>query len=160
MSRLILGTLLALAGCTGERAKEATSAVIGKAVEVSKGTASGIVEGMKEGRAEAPSVDGARVISRWDQLEGAGSITVLKKLAAGDHTAVELALENTGDVPLRFSGLSFLALDDEGFTLEVSAPSTEQTVPPKARSRLTVQVTAAPAKVAKLRVWTHELTVP
>jgi hypothetical protein len=155
-----LATLLLLSACTGERAKEATSTVIGKAVELGKGTASGIAEGVEEGRKGAPSADGAIVVMKWEELGTNGDITVLGKKGEGTSTVVELALENKGDAPLRLAGVEILGFDADGFTLNPTSPAIDQTIPPKAKAKATVSFAAEPAKVAKIRVWTHDLTVP
>jgi hypothetical protein len=156
---LIIGLL---AGCTGERAKEATSTVIGKAVELGKGTASGIAEGVEEGRKDAPSADGAAVVTKWEDLAAHGAIAVIGKAApdGAKQTVVDLAIENKGDVPLRLSGVEILGFDAEGFTLTPTSPSIDQTVPPKAKVKAQVSFAAEPAKVAKIRIWTEELAVP
>src|SRR5688572_12844512 len=109
-------------GCTGERAKEATSTVIGKAVELGKGTASGIAEGVEEGRKGAPSADGAIVVMKWEELGTNGDITVLGKKGEGTSTVVELALENKSDAPLRLAGVEILGFDADGFTLNPTSP--------------------------------------
>jgi len=154
--------LALLSGCTGERAKEATSTVIGKAVELGKGTASGIAEGVEEGRKGAPSADGAIVVTKWEDLGGNGDITVLGKSAAegATNTTVDLALENKGDAPLRLSAVEILGFDADGFTLTPTSPSIDQTIPPKAKAKASVSFAAEPAKVAKIRIWTHDLPVP
>jgi hypothetical protein len=149
-----------LAGCTGERAKEATSTVIGKAVELGKGTASGIAEGVEEGRKEAPSADGAAVVTKWADLAAHGDITVIGKAANNGSAVVDLAIENKGDAPIRLSGVEILGFDADGFTLTPTTPAIDQTVPAKAKVKAQVAFATEPTKVAKIRVWDHEIAVP
>ena len=163
MRTAVLLATLTLAGCTGERAKEATSAVIGKAVEVGKGTASGIADGVEQGRKDAPSVDGALVITKWDDLAAHGGATVLGKKATegvAGQTTVEIAIENTGDQPMRLSGVEILGFDADGFAVNPASPAIDQTVPANAKVKASVQFAAAPEKLAKIRIWTHDLPVP
>ena len=159
MRPTLLIIILATA-CTGEKAKEATSTVIGKAVELGKGTASGIAEGVEEGRKEAPSADGAIVVTKWEDLANHGTVTVLGKKGEAGQATVELALENTGDAPLRFSGVEILGFDADGFTLNPTTPAIDQTVPPKAKVKASVSFAGDAAKVAKIRIWTQDLAVP
>lgn len=159
-SLVLVLVLVQALGCSGETAKDATGLVVGKAVELSKGATSGIVEGIEQGRKGAPSVDGAIVVTSWDDLVAHGAISVLSKQAPAGvpgETTVELAIENKGEEPMRLSGVEVLGLDRDGFALKPTSGLLDQTVPPKAKVKAAVQLPAEPVKVAKLRIWSHEI---
>jgi hypothetical protein len=146
-------------GCQGTQAKNATAAVVGKVVELGKGTTAGIAEGFSEGREAGDSVDGARVVNSWDELIEDGEVTIhrIEQSDAGT-TVVTLAVSNTGDVPLRVAELRVLALDSEGFALKpLHQPQHAVTVPPKARERITITFDAARDEVSAVRVYDHDL---
>ena len=87
-------------------------------------------------------------------------VAIDELVEADRASTVELALENTGDAPLRLSGVEILGFDSEGFTLKTTSSPIDQTVPAKAKVKATVQLASEPEKVAKIRIWTQDLAVP
>jgi hypothetical protein len=146
-------------GCQGTQAKNATSAVVGKVVELGKGTTAGIAEGLSEGREAGDSVDGARVVNSWDELIEQGEVSIHRIEQTPDGTTeVTLAVSNTGEVPLRVAELRLLALDAEGFALTpLGHPQHALTVPPKAKERITVTFDAPKQRLSAVRVYDHDL---
>jgi hypothetical protein len=156
---LLLITLALPLACSGEVATGVTSTVVGKAVEVGKGTARGLAEGVERGRRDGESLDGARLVSSWADLEGRGEIAVVDTSAATDSGEIEvtLAFVNDGDEPLRVTGLQVVALDADGFVLTPAAPPPSLTVPPHAKDRRVLRFRGE--DVARLRVWDRAMTL-
>lgn len=161
---VLVAVLVVASACSGETAKDATGAVVGKTVELAKGATSGVVEGMREGRKDAPSVDGAVVVSTWEELATHGEVSVFAKSAVDGNPGaanVEIAIENKGDKPLRLSNVDVLGVDADGFVLKpVSGSLSSQTVPAKAKVKEAIRFDVAPAKVTKVRVWSKDLATP
>lgn len=150
---------LALAlSCTGETAKDATSAVVGKAIEVGKGTATGIASGVEAGRKNAESADGAIVVSNAEELAQHGGAALGEVTAAGDAAAtVAVLFENKGDQPMRVTKIDVLALDGGGVVIPVQAGAAELTVPAHAKAKYTFTVSGASDSVKTVRVYGKDI---
>ena len=155
MNRLPLLALLLAFGC-----KEITSFVVGNTVEAGKEMTKGVVEGVEEGRKQGESVDGATIVTRSEDLEANGSVSV-REVTGGDADAhVVLAFENTTDKPLRLSNVEVLALDADGFTQRPVSTEFSLTVPPRAKDQLVVDFAVGTSKIHTVRVWGKDLVVP
>ncbi len=155
---LTLVPALVSLGCNSENAKGATAALVGTAVEVSKGTATGIVEGVIEGRKAGESADGAAIVTTWAELEKVGSVAVFDVKGEGDTANVVLAVENKGEVPLRISNMKVLGLDGDGFVVKpTSAGTASLTVPPKSKVRHKSTFAVAVKNLKSVRVFNHDL---
>lgn len=155
---LLVPALALGVGCQGSQAKQATATVVGKVVELGKGTTAGVAEGLSEGREAGDSVDGARVVNTWEELTEDGDVVVHRVEHKEGRTTVTLAVANRGDVPLRVAELRVLALDEDGFALKPTSASLHAvTVPPKARERITVVFDAPAGKLKAVRVYDHDL---
>ncbi len=147
---------LTLTACSGETAREVTSAAVGKGVEVGKGTMKGLADGVADGRRRGGSLDGAALVGSWDELAANGDATLLSAAVDGDRTTVTLAVENRSERPLRIDALQVLGLDRAGFVMRPSAGAAPSlTVPPHARER--VVVTLEGAQLATVRLFGHDL---
>lgn len=153
--RLALPLFLALVGC-----KEITSTIVGGTVSAGKEVTAGIVEGVEEGRKEGQSVDGAVVVTNAAELAAHGGLSIRAVEPAEGGARVVVAVENTGDAPLRVSGLEVLALDPEGFVIRPSKPVDSVTVPPHAKDQVVAEFGAPPDRVRTVRVWGQDLTPP
>jgi len=154
-----LAAVLALsAGC-----KRITETVVEKGVKAAKETSKGVADGIDKGRKGGESVDDAFIVSKADELNGKGTISVyaLRPRAENAKQAeVELALENTTDRPIRFTDIETLALDKENFVVRPESPPRELTVPPKAKDRLVVVFNGEAAKLTKVRLWGVDYPLP
>lgn len=150
-------SLALLASCTGENAKDATAAVIGKGIEVGKGTVTGIAAGVDEGRKHADSADGAVVISNLAELEKAGGAKIGGVTAHNGGSQIALLIENTTDKPMRASGLNVVVLDSDGVVTNVTPDMATLTVPPRAKAKLEVTTPLAPEKVGTVRLYGKDL---
>jgi hypothetical protein len=151
---VIVGHIALSSGCSGEVAKDATAAVVGKSIEVGKSTVTGIASGIQEGRKNAASADGALIVSTADELKAHGGGLLGGITAAGDGADVAVLIENKGDQPMRVTGLDVLVLDTDGVVLRPSTPpEREVTVPPHAKARVVVAVPVSPHKVGVVRLF-------
>lgn len=157
---LALVALAAAAGCSSENAKEATTAVVGTAVEVSKGAATGIAKGIVEGRKKGESADGAFLVTKWDDLKDQGVISVFESTKVGDVITVTLAVENKSDKPMRVANMQTLGIDGAGFVVKSNpVKSASLTVPPKSKVRHSVTFNAKKDGLSGVRVLGHDLKV-
>lgn len=160
--RSLLLPLLALLtlGCSGDFWRGCTATVVGKTVETSKEVGTGIVEGIQDGRKAGESVDGAAIVSSLAELSGHGNATLYAvEPGPTEGTAtVTIAFENTGDKPLRVTGIAIEVLDTEGFVQHAAErDDRELTVPPHAKDRATATFPVAPDKVGEVRLWGQAL---
>lgn len=158
MKKLAVVSLLALSiSCTGENAKDATSAVVGKAIEMGKGTATGIASGVEEGRKSAESADGAIVVSSASELATHGGATLGEITGAGDAATVAVLFENKGDKPMRVTKIDVLALDGSGVVIPTQSGGTEVTVPAHAKAKYTFTASGAADSVKTVRVYGKDI---
>lgn len=158
---LTLASCLALTACENDLAKKVTKGAVKAAVRASKGTASGLKEGIDEGRKTSVSADGAKVITRFDELSKVGGIKIWSMKEENGRTTIEFAIENKQAGPLRISDLNVLGLDKDGFAIQATGRSEiEATVPAKAKIKVSVTLQSPKAKLAKIRVGKHEMPVP
>jgi hypothetical protein len=149
---------VAAGACTGENAKDATAAVVGKAIEVGKGTATGIASGVEEGRKSAESVDGAVVVSNADELGKNGGAKVGEVTASGAGSRVTVLFENTGEKPMRVTHIDVLALDKDGVVIPTTIiEGTEVTVPAKAKAKYQFAANGAPDQVKTVRIYGKDI---
>ncbi len=153
---------LSLLACSGDFFKSCTSKVVGTTVETTKEVTTGVAEGFEEGRKSGTSIDGAVLVSTMEEVAAHGSISVAGVEAIdGSNSRVVFALENRGEQPLRFMNLEFSALDKGGFVQQATVPApTEMTVPPRAKTRVTMDLPVAADQVGVVRAWTTDLTLP
>lgn len=152
---LLLLLPLLLTGC-----KQLTSMVVGGTVSAGKEVTKGIVEGVEEGRKSGESLDGAVLVTTAAELAAHGGVTVYSVNASGDEADVVLAFENTGDTPLRVSGVEVIALDPDGFVQRPTSTETTLTVPAHAKDQLVVHFAVPAAKVKTVRVWGADYPAP
>lgn len=160
---LVPFALLILA-CSGDMWRSCTAKVVGKSVETTKEVSSGVAEGFKEGRKAGQSVDGATLVSSWEELGEHGTVGVYSATPAGTDDALTLltmSLENHTDVPLRFVDLKVAALDVEGFVVKIKGSGEREiTVPPNAKDRAAWTFAVAPARLGEIRVWDRPVESP
>ncbi len=154
---LTASTLFAVVGCTGENAKDATAAVVGKGIEVGKGTFTGIAAGVDKGRKQADSADGAVVISNTAELEKSGAARVAGVTGAAGSSVIAVIVENNTEKPMRATGLDVIVLDSDGVVTAAQQSATELTIPPKAKAKLEVTTSLAPEKVGTVRLYGKDL---
>lgn len=145
------------AGCSGETAKDATAAVVGKGIEVSKGAVTGIAAGVEQGRKNAESADGAHIVSSDAELKLSGGAKLGEVVADGEGARVDILVENTADKPLRATKLDVIVLDKDGVVAASTLTSMELTVPAKAKAKLSVTTTLKPEKVGTVRLYGQDL---
>lgn len=168
MKHLLVGGLVVVAlamftvGC-----KESAELLAEKGTKAAKDTTKGLSDGVDKGRHSGESADSALLVVSADELRGNGFISVYAAhpgtsagtMAMGQSSpTVELAVENSGDRPLRVSNLDFKGFDKEGFVVRrISvSPSESLTVPPHAKEKVEITFEKFPAKV---RYWTVDLPV-
>jgi len=140
-------------GCSGEVAKDATAAVVGKGIEVSKGAVTGIASGIEQGRKQGESADGALIISTAAELAAHGGARVGSIEASGEGSAVTILVENTTDKPMRVAKLEVIVLDKDGVLSESHVNNQhELTVPPRAKAKLVATSPLAADKVGVVRL--------
>ena len=151
-------TLLALTlGCTGENAKDATAAVVGKGIEVGKGTVTGLAAGVEEGRKKAESADGAQIIDSSAELQKLGGARVSNVADVGAGAKIDILVENTTDKPLRASRLDIIVLDKDGVLTPSSPSATELTIPARAKAKVEVMTGIKADKVGTVRLYGTDL---
>ena len=165
MRRLTLALVpmsLSLLACSGDFFKSCTSKVVGTTVETTKEVTTGVAEGIAEGRKSGTSLDGAVLVSSLAELSAVGGLGVVAIETVDEANArVVLAVENKGDAPLRVIGLKVSAIDKQGFAQRpTTEPSSEITVPPRAKERVTFDLGIPAANVASVRVWDTDLPMP
>lgn len=163
MRRLALALIIILPACTGETAKQVTSKAVGKAVEITKSTATGIAKGVQEGRAASESSDGAIVVDSLKALNEHGGVKIIAVRASSanaDQTEVDLAFENKTDQPLRITKLEVMGLDQGGFAKKATRRPGELTVPKKAKNKLTVVIDVKSENLKTIRIYGEDLPVP
>ena len=156
----MLGACAALAltvACTGENAKDATAAVVGKGIEVSKGTVTGLVAGVEQGRKNAESADGAQVINSSAELAKVGNAKVSSVTDAGEGAKIDILVENTTDKPLRATKLEVIVLDKDGVVTPATSSAMEITVPPRAKAKVEVTTGLKADKVGTVRLYGQDL---
>lgn len=154
---------LFLLACSGDGCKKVTSTVVGKTVETTKGVTKGVAEGIQEGRQSGESIDGARIVYNQADLSGHGTVAVFSVEpveGVEGQTRIALAVENTGDQPLRLSEPAVLVLDQDDFAHHPTDVALTLTVPAHAKDRLNFTVDVAPDKVKTVRLWDQDLQMP
>lgn len=151
----LLPLLLLLTGC-----KDLVATIVGGTISTGKEIASGVKEGVVEGRKQGESVDGAAIVTTLEELHASGGVSVYGMKDGAGGTDITLAFENTSDRPMRVSQLDVLALDKDGFAIHPSQKPGQLTVPPRAKEQLVVLVPGTADRIAKVRVWGEELSVP
>lgn len=159
MKTLLAVTLTAAVSfaCTGENAKDATAAVVGKGIEVSKGAVTGLAAGVEQGRKNAESADGAWIVSNDAELKAGGGAKLGEVVADGEGAHIDILIENNGDKPMRATKLDVIVLDKDGVVAAATVPHQELTVPAKAKAKLTVTTPLKPEKVGVVRLYGSDL---
>lgn len=158
---LLVGLAGGLVACQGDW-KETTAWLVGETVEKGKNVASGIKEGIEEGRKRGESWDDARIVTDLETLRAYGILRVhrVKTGDAAGTSKVVLAVINETERPLRLTGMNLLSFDKEGFAQDVSETPGDVTVPRSAKRRITFEVPISPEEVAKIRIWKTDMPVP
>lgn len=152
---------LCLLACTGDFFKSCTSKVVGTTVETTKEVTTGVAEGIEEGRKSGTSVDGAVLVSSLAELQAQGGLSVVGVEDIEGGSRVTLAVENRGDQPLRVIDLAVSALDRQGFVQKpTTAPDSEVTVPPRAKEKVSFDLSVAAKDVGAVRAWDADLPMP
>ncbi|MBL8614367.1 MAG: hypothetical protein JNM72_02045 [Deltaproteobacteria bacterium] len=161
LSRLTLGLFAAATlACSGDMLRSCTSAVVGETVEATKEVTKGVADGIDDGRKQGASVDGATLVSTWDELDGKGAMSVHEVTADGAGCVAVLAVSNTTEAPLRLMHLEVTGLDSDGFVLKpAEQPRSQITVPGAAKDKLMIRFEVPPEKLGQLRVWGRDLPV-
>jgi hypothetical protein len=142
-----------LVACSGELAKDATAAVVGKGIEVSKGAVTGIASGIEQGRKQGESADGALIVSTSAELSAHGGAKLGTVEASGEGSAITILIENTTDKPMRLTRAEVIVLDKEGVVAESHlANQQDLTVPPRAKAKLVATAALAADKVGVVRL--------
>jgi len=155
-----------LFGCSGETAKKTASKVTKKAVEMTKGTLTGIEKGIEDGRKAAESTDGALIITNAEDLNNNVSISFVSVCPndLDQSLTLDIGFENNSDKPVRIVNLhdkgNLLFLDKEGFAYELNHGPSELTVPPKAKVKLPFSFKGKVNSLNKVRIYGKEFNVP
>ncbi|MHB8879557.1 MAG: hypothetical protein ACYC8T_38170 [Myxococcaceae bacterium] len=171
MNRVALVVVpLMLLGCKGETAKDATSALVGKTVEVTKGIGSGIGDGIEQGRKNTTSADGSKVLSSPAEVLENVDLAVFEVSAAPNKgVTVVMAVTNKTANPLHLIGLQAkggaLLVDKEGFSTPLLPGAPGQlgeaiVVPPSAKVKANLVFEGEAAKAASVRLWGKDFAVP
>ena len=105
---LILIFLLPGCQCDSETAKETSSKITKKVIEIGKGTISGIEKGIKEGKKTTKGLDGALIVDNLQQMKKSLEIEVLsvKKGIFENTVEVELSLEEKARLELQENAIN------------------------------------------------------
>ena len=159
-----------LSSCKGENAKDATAAVVGKTVEMTKGIGSGIGDGIEKGRKQTISADGSKVLSLPAEVMEAVDIAVYEISPGKPRGAnVVVAVTNKTATPVHLIGLQAqggaLLIDKEGFSTPLLENAPGQlgeaiVVPPNAKVKATLVFQGDAEKVAGVRLWGKDFAAP
>ena len=166
-TRILILVLIAayMMGCSGERAKKAATTVTKKTVELTKGTVTGIDEGIEEGRKAVESGDGALMVSTREEFEAALEVEILAVRADGaEGTAtVEIGFVNDAKQAVRVTELAsdgnVILLNSDNYVCKALDLPSEITVPYQAEQRVALIFTCDPGKAAKLRLFGAEYDI-
>ncbi|MCY1080468.1 hypothetical protein [Archangium lansingense] len=166
----LIPLIFLVSACKGETAKEVTAAVVGKAVEVTKGAGTGVVTGIEEGRKGTESTDGSRTLSKPDEVFASTELQVIEvKPASPKGVEVVLAVTNKATQPIHLLGLrdggGAQLVDKEGFFTPLLAGAPGQLgeaieIPPSAKVKATLIFEGNAAKAAQVRLWGRQFPVP
>lgn len=154
---LLSAASLLLAGCpSGDDTKKAVGTATQKTVGAAKGALSGIAEGIEEGRKETTGLDGAKVVSKYAEMEG---IIGLEILAVADNESgratLTLGFANSAEHPVRITfpnpSSDIMLLDHDGYVTRLSHGPLEVTIPAKAKDKAEFSFEMPAAKAANLR---------
>ena len=99
-------------------------------------------------------------MTRLDELHASGGVSVFSVKDISGGADVTVAVENTGDRPMRVTGLEVMALDQNGFVLRPLKQPNEVTVPPHAKEQVVVTMPGTAAQIKKVRFWGEDMDVP
>jgi hypothetical protein len=147
---------LLLVGCTGEVVEKTAAGVTAKTVEVAKGTATGIDEGIEQGRKAAKSADGAVIVSTREEFAQHITAEVLS-VGPGRHNGrseVVVGFANDGDAPVRVTELdeAVMVIDKKGYVVKPAEVPHTFTVPYQAKWKESYTFACAPGDVASFRI--------
>lgn len=154
MSACLAGSLSA---CSGEVVKSITSKTVSQAVKAGKGVVAGIDDGIDAGRKGGDSVDGARVLTSYNDLGKHVSFEIGEATLTEDQgLVVQVAVDNKESQAVRLTNLKVLGLDAKGFAQSGKAAA-ELTVPAQAKGELLIHFQGKGLKTHKIRVWGTEI---
>ncbi len=156
-SAVFMLSAVVLSGCSGEVAKDATAAVVGKGIEVSKGTVTGIAAGIEQGRKQGESADGAVIVSTKEELAALGGAKVGAIDGTDAGSTISILIENAGDKPARATKLDVIILDKDGVVQTGTESAHELTIPPHAKAKLQVKTPLAADLVGTVRLYGQDL---
>ena len=167
MRRVLVAAVL-LVACKGETTKQITSATVGKAVEITKATGTGILEGINQGRKSADSADGSKTISSPAEVLESADLAIHEVRESGNKLEVVIAVTNKTATALHLLGMNDKGgaqlLDSEGFASAVLPGIGQQgdaiTVPPSAKVKASIFFEGSLAKAAQVRLWGKDFPIP
>jgi hypothetical protein len=156
----VAAATLLLVGCTGEVVERTTAGVTAKTVEVAKGAATGIDEGVEQGRKATKSVDGAVTVSTREEFAQHITAEVLS-VGPGRHNGrceVVVGFANGGNDPVRVTELddAVLVVDKKGYVVKPTEVPHTFTVPYQAKWKQSYTFACPPGEVKQFRM--HGLT--
>lgn len=160
------GLAFFLAGCSGEKAKSAASRVTEKTVELTKGTFTGIDEGIDKGRKATQSADGALLVSTKEEFAKCVGVEILAVVPgqAKGEVEVQVGFANSGPVPVRIIDLAakrnIILLDKDGYVCESHRLPDEVTIPEKAKLKVRLAFSCENGKAGKIRFFGTEFDIP
>lgn len=162
--------LISLSGCGGcrqdtkETAKDLTKATVG----ISKEILSGVKDGIDEGRKSTEGIDGAVVVSTYDEVAKYLDVSILsvqapKDAETGNNVEIAIAFVNKHTKPVRLANLkqkgSLVLLDKDGFASHLNPGSSNEdeiTILPGLKERFTYVFTGNEKTAKRLRLYGHD----
>lgn len=159
--------LLSLSGCDGCGGciKNTTKTVTENTVKGAKNALSGISEGIEEGRKDGEGIDGAVVVSTYDEIDAHVEVSVLSATASADNRVeLEISFSNKSDKPVRIIGLNeaknMTLIDAQGFSTYIKSGPAQVTVQAGAKEKYKFVFEGDLQKAAKFKFHGHELDLP
>lgn len=154
---LLASASLLLTGCpSGDDTKKVVGAATKKTIGSAKGALSGIAEGIEEGRKETVGIDGAKVISKYAEMQGLVGLEILTVTDdAQGRATLTIGFANSAEHPVRLTlpnqSSDIMLLDQDGYVARLSHGPMEITIPPKAKDKAEFSFELPAAKAATLR---------
>ena len=162
---LLSSASLLLVGCpSGDDTKKVVGAATKKTIGSAKGALSGIAEGIEEGRKETVGIDGARVISKYAEMQNLVGLEILSlEGSEGGSATITLGFANSAEHPVRITfanrATDVMLLDHDGYVTRLDHGPLEITIPAKAKDKAEFSFALPAAKAATLRFLGHDISL-
>lgn len=146
--------------------RDSAKSTMSTAISAGKNLMGGLTEGVTEGREAAEGADGATSISTFEQLEGLGTVDLLRVESQEGGVVATLGFKNQSDKPLRLINLTqtgaLIAIDKDGYSsaLQVGLVNPDYvTIPAKVGVRQRFIFDSEGEEVQAIRLWGRDFNV-